>query len=107
MDLYIFGKKSGMEENDAEHLVALTHEIVKTGLAEEFVRSVIIAETPASGEGVEAIRAQILEEYKESVFNPEVVRPPPKRGPFGEAAMTLKPAGASEAKNVSNSRGAP
>ena len=87
-------EKSGMEENDAEHLVALTHEIVKTGLAEEFVRSVIIAETPASGEGVEVIRAQILEEYKESVFNPEVVRPPPKRGPFGEATITLKPGAA-------------
>ena len=48
------------------------------------------ADKPVEGEGVEELR-QLAEEFKDTVFSPEVVRPPPSRGPFGEATITLKP----------------
>jgi hypothetical protein len=42
-------------------------------------------------EKVEKLRASILEDYGDTVFNPEIIVNPPVRGPFGYAYIPLKP----------------
>ena len=69
----------------------MARDLALTPHAGDFVRSVVVADYPAEGDAVEALRRAILCEYADTVFNPEVERPPPVRGPMGEATITLKP----------------
>ena len=65
--------------------------IVEQGQSPAFSRGVVLSENPLAGPEAEALRQRFLEEYKDSVFNTKVKGPPPVRGPFGEATITLKP----------------
>jgi hypothetical protein len=55
------------------------------------MRRVVQAEKPVQGEDVDTLRAEIRMEYGETVFSDKPTGPPPVRGPFGEATITLKP----------------
>ncbi len=49
------------------------------------------AEKQVQGDDVDTLRAEICAEYGETLFSDKPTRPPPGRGPFGEATIILKP----------------
>ena len=83
----------GVDSDDEieDPIIDVAREIAKSDLAPHFVGSVVQASGAAQGPGVEIARQKILDEYKDSVFNTEIMGPPPVRGPFGEATIVIKP----------------
>ena len=83
--------EGGDEDDDDGSVDVLAREIALSEDAPVFVRRVVQADAPVQGDDVEVLRAQIVEEYRESVFSDKPTGPPPVRGPFGEATIILKP----------------
>ena len=73
------------------NLRCLAHQLDKYGALEHYIQSVVCAQEAYEGEDVDALRNQILEDYKDSVFADKHEHEPPIRGPFGEATIELKP----------------
>ena len=63
--------------------------IVRRDEADHFTCSVVVAEKPVESDGVEAMRAELFEEFKDTVFGTKPPGDPPVRGPFGEATINL------------------
>ena len=57
----------------------------------KFVQILVVANTPYEGAEVDAIKAQILIDYGDSVFKDRHDHDLSVRGPFGEATIELKP----------------
>ena len=73
---------AGSEDNEGQ-FIALAKDLALTPHAGDFVRSVVVADYPAEGDAVEALRRAILCEYADTVFNSAMERPPPVREPMG------------------------
>jgi hypothetical protein len=81
----------GLDDNEEANRTELARQIALSEDAPHFVRRVVQAEKPVQGEDVDTLRAEIRAEYGETVFSDKPTGPPPVRGPFGEATITLKP----------------
>ena len=81
----------GFDEDKEADRNELALQIALSEDAPHFVRRVVQAEKPVQGEDVDTLRAEIRAEYGETVFSDKPTGPPPIRGPFGEATITLKP----------------
>ena len=55
-----------------------------------FIGKVVSSTLPEESLRVKKMRERILKDYKDTVFSPEPVRDPPKRGPLGEAEIRVK-----------------
>ena len=55
-----------------------------------FIGKVVTSTMPEESPKVRKLRERLLKDFKSSVFSPEPVRDPPKRGPLGEAEIRLK-----------------
>ena len=56
-----------------------------------FVKGFVQAGDPVEGTAIEAMRAGIFHDFKDTVFNPRTGGDPPVRGQWGEAEIVLKP----------------
>ena len=71
----------------------VARELMRQGDHVHYINSVVVADQPVEGDQVAALRQQILEKYKDSVFDTRPRGQPPVRGPewIGEAHIELKP----------------
>ena len=56
-----------------------------------FVKGFVQAGDPVEGTAIEVMRAGILHDFKDTIFNPRTGGDPPVRGQWGEAEIVLKP----------------
>ena len=87
-DLDVKFKDERFDDGATKQLALHLH---KLGHIDNFVNSVIVANDPYDSPEVEKLRAQILQEYQDTVFADRHNSDPPVRGPFGEATIELKP----------------
>ena len=78
-------------QTEDEYLEDLAKQLQSMGCAEHFVRRVVFTDGPVLGPEVDALRTQLVEEFRATVFDTKVRGPPPVRGPHGEATIELKP----------------
>jgi hypothetical protein len=81
----------GLDYECLEEMAQVMAHLEEGKIGEEFVCSVDLAAGNLEGEEVERRRTQVLKDYGQTVFTTIMPKERPVRGPFGEAAIVLKP----------------